>query len=149
MGRLTPTACPGVASDCPAVAPSTQPNIPGRGITASYGVRFWLLVVLIGAGTGLAGAGLIELRRAIQHLAWNYSSGSSLPAAERASDTRRVAVLAIGGVVAGAGGLGLARLRTADVSEALWLRGARLHRPEADRHFAELAATGAGHSAPD
>jgi hypothetical protein len=32
-----------------------QPNVPGRGIVASYGVRFWMLVVLIGLGAGLGG----------------------------------------------------------------------------------------------
>ena len=26
---------------------SPQPNVPGRGIVASYSVRFWILVVLI------------------------------------------------------------------------------------------------------
>src|SRR5258708_33725692 len=82
-------------------APSAQPNVPGRGITASYGIRFWLLVALVGAGTGLAGAGLIELFRAIQHLAWDYSSGSFLTAVEHVSSAHRVIVLAIGGNVAG------------------------------------------------
>ncbi len=57
---------------------SAQPNVPGRGITASYGLRFWAIVALIGVGAGLAGAALIALLRAVQHLAWNYSSGSFL-----------------------------------------------------------------------
>ncbi len=106
--------------------PSPQPNVPGRGITASYGPRFWLLVALIGAGTGLAGAALIELLRAIQHLAWNYSSGPSLDAVERVSAGHRVLVVTIGGVLAGASALLLARHPPGEVSEALWLRGARL-----------------------
>jgi H+/Cl- antiporter ClcA len=105
---------------------SSQPNVPGRGITASYGPRFWLLVALLGAGTGLAGAGLIELLRAVQHLAWNYSSGSFLTAVEGASSARRVIVPVIGGLVAGLGGLALARYPAGEVSDALWLRGARL-----------------------
>jgi H+/Cl- antiporter ClcA len=107
-------------------ARSTQPNVPGRGITASYGIRFWVLVAVVGAGAGLAGAGLIELLRAIQHLAWGYSSGSFLVAAEHASSARRVIVLAIGGLVAGLGALALARYPSGEVSDALWLRGARL-----------------------
>ncbi len=105
---------------------SAQPNVPGRGITASYGIRFWVIVAVIGAGTGLAGAGLIELLRAIQHLAWNYSSGSSLSAVERVSGAHRVIVVTIGGVVAGAGAVALARHPPGEVSEALWLRGARV-----------------------
>jgi chloride channel protein, CIC family len=103
-----------------------QPNVPGRGITASYGLRFWLLVVAIGAGTGLAGAALIELLRAVQHLAWNYSSGPFLDAAEHASSARRVIVLAIGGLVAGVGTIALAGRGGGEVSESLWLRGAHL-----------------------
>ncbi len=105
---------------------SAQPNVPGRGITASYGARFWLLVALVGAGAGLAGAALIELLRAIQHLAWNYSNGSFLPAAEHASAARRVIVLVIGGLVAGLGGIALAGRGAIEVSDALWLRSARL-----------------------
>jgi len=108
------------------VARSAQPNVPGRGITASYGWRFWLLVALIGVGAGLAGAALIGLLRAVQHLAWNYSSGPFLPGVEHASDARRVIVLAIGGAVAGLGALALARFPSGEVSDALWLRGARM-----------------------
>ncbi len=107
-------------------AHSPQPNVPGRGITASYGLRFWVLVTLVGAGAGLAGAGLIELLRAIQHLAWNYSSGSSLAAVERVSAAHRVIVVTIGGLVAGAGAIALARHPPGEVSDALWLRGARV-----------------------
>jgi H+/Cl- antiporter ClcA len=105
---------------------SAQPNVPGRGITASYGLRFWLLVAAVGAGAGLAGAGLIELLRAIQHLAWDYSSGSFLIAAEHASPARRVVVLTIGGLLAGLGAVAMARHPSGEVSDALWLRGARL-----------------------
>jgi H+/Cl- antiporter ClcA len=93
---------------------------------ASYGVRFWALVVLIGVGTGLGGAALIELLRAIQHLAWSYHSGDFLTGVERTSATRRVLVLAVGGVVAGGGSLALAQYHPGEVSEAIWLRGARL-----------------------
>jgi H+/Cl- antiporter ClcA len=107
-------------------ARSAQPNVPGRGITASYGWRFWLLVAIVGAGAGLGGAALMELLRAVQHLAWNYSSGSFLTAVEHASSARRVLVPTIGGLLAGLGALALARHPAGDVSEALWLRGAHL-----------------------
>ncbi len=106
--------------------PSAQPNVPGRGITASYSRRFWAVVVAIGVGAGLGAAALMVLLRAVQHLAWNYSSGPFLNAVEHTSSAHRVIVLTIGGVVAGAGVLALARFRTSDVSEALWLRRARL-----------------------
>jgi chloride channel protein, CIC family len=103
-----------------------QPNVPGIGIVASYRPRFWLLVVAVGVGAGLCGAGLIELLRAVQHLAWSYRAGDFLDAVKRTSSARRVLVLAVGGVVAGAGALALARYRRGEVSEAIWLRGARL-----------------------
>lgn len=93
---------------------------------ASYGPRFWMLVALVGAGAGLGGAALMELLRAVQHLAWSYSSGNFLDAVKRSSDERRVIVLTLGGVIAAGGGLALARTDAIDVSEALWLRSARL-----------------------
>jgi chloride channel protein, CIC family len=105
---------------------SAQPNVPGRGITASYSRRFWALLVLVGVGTGLGGAALTELLRAVQHLAWNYNSGVFLSAATRSSDSRRLIVLAIGGLIAGVGGLALARSGARDVAESIWLRGAQL-----------------------
>jgi chloride channel protein, CIC family len=109
------------------VARSTpQPNVPGRGIVASYGVRFWMLVALIGLGAGLGAAALIELLRAVQHLAWSYRSGDFLAAVKRTSAARRVLVLAIGGVLAGAGTALLSGRGGGEVSEAIWLRGARL-----------------------
>jgi CIC family chloride channel protein len=105
---------------------SAQPNVPGRGIVASYSARFWMLVVLIGVLAGLGGAALIELLHAVQHLAWSYELGHFLEATERATHARRVLVLVLGGVIAGFGALGLARLGGGEVSEALWLRAGRL-----------------------
>lgn len=106
--------------------PTPQPNVPDRGIVASYGVRFWVLVVAVGVGAGLGGAALIELLRAVQHLAWSYDSGSFLGAVERTSDAQRVLVLATGGVVAGVGAVLLAHHNPGEVSEALWLRRAQI-----------------------
>ncbi|HEY5197004.1 MAG TPA: chloride channel protein [Solirubrobacteraceae bacterium] len=113
-------------------AGSAQPNVPGRGIVASYSLRFWSLVVLIGAGTGLGGALLIELLHAVQHLAWSYRSGDFLDAVKRVSPTHRVLILAGAGLLAGVCGIGLTRLGGArgegggEVSEAIWLRAGRV-----------------------
>jgi chloride channel protein, CIC family len=100
--------------------------VPGRGIVASYGTRFWMLVVLVGLGAGIGGAAFIELLRAIQHLAWSYHSGDFLDAVKHTSSTRRVLVLLIGGVVAGGGTMLLSRHSPGEVSEAIWLRDARV-----------------------
>lgn len=105
---------------------SPQPNVPGLGIVAAYGVRFWALVVAVGVGAGLGGAALMELLRLVQHLAWSYDSGSFLDAVKHASAARRVLVLLGGGLVAGVGGLALARGPGGEVTEAIWLRAARL-----------------------
>jgi len=106
--------------------PSHQPNVPGLGIVAAYGVRFWALVVAVGVGAGLGGAALMELLRVVQHLAWSYHSGSFLDAVDHVSPARRVLVLLGGGLVAGLGGLGLTRRPGGEVTEAIWLRAARL-----------------------
>ena len=100
--------------------------MPGRGIVASYGVRFWVLVVAVGLGAGLGGAALIELLRLVQHVAWSYHSGDFLDGVKRTSSARRVLVLFVGGVVAGGGALALSRFSASEVSEAIWLRGARV-----------------------
>ncbi len=104
-----------------------QPNVPGRGIVASFGVRFWALVAAVGVAAGLAAAALIAILRLVQHAAWDYHSGQFLDAVQRTSGGGRVLVLLIGGVVAGAGALAFARLGGAsEVPEAIWLRGASL-----------------------
>ncbi len=106
-----------------------QPNVPGRGIVASFGVRFWSLVVAVGVAAGLAGAALMKLLRLVQHIAWSYHSGPFLSAVQRTSSSHRVIVLAIGGVVAGVGASAFALMRLrggGEVSESIWLRGARL-----------------------
>jgi H+/Cl- antiporter ClcA len=112
---------------------SSQPNVPGRGIVASYDLRFWTLVALVGVGAGLGGAALMEILRGVEHLAWSYRAGaplegeSFLEAVSHSSATRRVLVLALGGLVAGGGTILLGRMGPAgEISEALWLRGASL-----------------------
>jgi H+/Cl- antiporter ClcA len=114
------------------IQPSAQPNVPGRGIVASYRPQFWALVVLVGAGAGIGGAALMELLRLIQHLAWSYHADTLegetfLEAVNHSSALRRILVLALGGLVAGGGAVLLARFgRGGEVSESLWLRGGRL-----------------------
>lgn len=106
---------------------SAQPNVPGRGIVAGYGPRFWGLVALIGVGAGLCGAALLELLTAVQHLVWDYHSGDFLVAVEHTSSAHRVLALAAGGAFAGGAALLLGRIGgPGEISESIWLRGARL-----------------------
>jgi chloride channel protein, CIC family len=108
---------------------SPQPNVPGKGIIASYGFGFWVLVVAIGLAAGLAGAALMELLKALGHLAWSFDSGTFLHAVKAVSAGRRVLVLLIAGIIAGIGAIGLRRLRGfggGEISDALWLQDGRL-----------------------
>ena len=109
--------------------PSHQPNVPGRGIVASYRISFWALVAGVGATAGLVGAALIELLKLVERAAWTYRSGAFVDAATSTTALRHVLVLFLAGVIAGAGMLALQRLGASgggEVSEALWLHAARL-----------------------
>jgi len=91
---------------------------------ASYRGRFWGLVVVIGVAAGLGGAALMELLKAVEHLAWSFHSGTFLDAVKAVSPARIVIVLLIAGVVAGIGALVLKRVHGfggREISEALWL----------------------------
>jgi H+/Cl- antiporter ClcA len=108
---------------------SPQPNVPGKGITASFGVAFWLLVVAIGLAAGLGGAAFMLLLRTLEHLFWSYHSGTFLDGVRSVSATHRVVVVTSAGILAGAGGLALKRLPSfggGEVSEAVWLEEGRL-----------------------
>lgn len=112
-------------------SPTPQPNVPGRGIVASFGLRFWAVTVVVGLFAGAAGIAMMELLRLVQHIAWNYSAPvvegiNFLVAVKATAPGTRVLVVVIGGLIAGVGVVALARTGAADVSEAIWLRGSRL-----------------------
>ena len=80
---------------------SSQPNlVEDSGI---FPAKFWLLVVLTGAGAGLAGSGLMRLLYVVQHASWNYAAGSFLAAVTRATPLHRFLVLVTAGLIAGVG----------------------------------------------
>lgn len=108
---------------------SLQPNIPGRGILASYTPGFWALVVAIGFLAGLAGGGLMALLHLAQHLSYSYHRGDFLHAVQLQPGKRRVIALALAGAIAGVGALVLKRIRGiggGEVSEAVWLEEGRM-----------------------
>jgi chloride channel protein, CIC family len=108
---------------------SPQPNVPGRGIVASYQISFWAAAIAVGVIAGLGGAALMELLKGVEHLAWSFEHGSFLGAVKRASALHIVLVLFLAGVVIGAAALVIRRLPGfggGEVSEALWLRDAKL-----------------------
>lgn len=73
-----------------------QPNVTELEI--SFG--FWAVIVLTGAGSGLAGGLLMKLLRAVQHLSYSYPSGDFLRGVEQVSGQHRVIVMALAGLVA-------------------------------------------------
>ena len=60
---------------------------------------FWVLTVLIGAGSGLAAGALIRLLHLVEHLAYNQHTGSFLGDIASSPDSRRVAVLTCAGLL--------------------------------------------------
>jgi chloride channel protein, CIC family len=108
---------------------SHQPNVPGKGIVASYSLRFWGLVVAIGVAAGLGAALLTLLLNLVQSVSWSYHSGSFLSAVTRAGADRHVLVLFAAGVLAAIGGVLIKRVPgsgAGEISDGLWLSGARL-----------------------
>jgi H+/Cl- antiporter ClcA len=129
---------------------SPQPNVPGRGVVAGYSAGFWALVVVIGLVAGLAGAALILLLHALEHLAWSYRLGTFLHAVKQVSAAHRVIVLLIAGVIAGIGAIAIGRLRGfggGEVSEALWVEdGQMATRPAVSRGVLSIVIVALGAS---
>ena len=130
---------------------SEQPNVTGRGIVAGYSARFWATVVVLGVLTGLGAAWLMELLHLVSHLAFGYHRGSFLHGVSRSPDWRRFVALAIASVVVAIGVGALGRLGSrgggTDVSDGLWLRGARLDfLPSVFRAILSIITVGLGSS---
>ncbi len=79
--------------------PSPQPNLVED--SGTFPAMFWLLVVMTGIGAGLGGAGLMRLLYAVQHVAWNYETGTFLAAVTRTTAKHRFLVLVGAGLIAG------------------------------------------------
>lgn len=65
--------------------------------------RFWVVVLLVGIGAGVAGGLLTLLLHAVQDLAYRYRGESFQLGVEQAPAWRRVVVLALAGLVGGLG----------------------------------------------
>lgn len=105
-----------------------QPNLTSYG-PAALTPTFWLLVVLTGIAAGLFGDFLMWILFNVQHLAFNYHTGSLQDAALRATRSRRVLVLAIGGLIGGTGWYLIRRYmkkEKTDFDDAVWSGGGEL-----------------------
>jgi chloride channel protein, CIC family len=81
--------------------PGAEEAAPPAARELPLGVRLWLLLVLTGAGAGMASGLLMKLLRLVQHLSFNYRQGSFLSGVEGVSGLHRVLVLMGAGVLAG------------------------------------------------
>ncbi|WP_144149161.1 chloride channel protein [Paraburkholderia sp. BCC1884] len=110
-----------------------HPQIESRAV--GHALRWALVLVLTGVAGGLGGLGLATLLHAIQHVAYGYSldtifSKESFEAGvTAASRPRRVAILALCGVVAGAGWWAVYRWCKPLVSISRAVRGDDLRMP--------------------
>jgi chloride channel protein, CIC family len=77
-----------------------QPNVTGDG-DAALSARFWIAVAITGVATGLLGDLLMLVLFSVQHLAFNYHTGSLEAAVEATSAARRIVVLLIAGAFGG------------------------------------------------
>ncbi|MGP0049910.1 MAG: chloride channel protein [Solirubrobacteraceae bacterium] len=108
---------------------SPQANILGRGVLAGYSARFWLVVVVVGVVTGIAASLLSALLKLVEHVAYGYRRGPFLDGVAAAAGWRHVVALLVAAALVAVGTIVLARIPSSggsEVSEAVWVRGARL-----------------------
>jgi chloride channel protein, CIC family len=92
-------------------------------------VRFWLAVLLTGAGAGLSAAALTRLLEAVERLTWQGTGTDLLVAAQRTGAWRHVFILLGAGLATGAGQILLRRLSSGngiDTTAAIWFHAGRL-----------------------
>jgi CIC family chloride channel protein len=91
--------------------------------------RFWLAVLLTGAGTGVAAAALTRLLELVQRTMWGGTGTNLLEAATAASAQRHVVVMLCAGLATGVGQIFLKHLTGAngiDTTEAIWFYAGRM-----------------------
>ncbi|WP_162849194.1 chloride channel protein [Subtercola vilae] len=100
-------------------------NRRGRAAPA-WLIRLAVVTVLVGVGGGVAGLLVSMSLTAIEHVAYGYSQGSFLDGVLGADPWRRVAALAVAGLVGGAGWWALRRFGRAVVSVEASVAGGRM-----------------------
>jgi len=105
-----------------------QPNVPGDQRALGFSARFWVVLVPVGIGAGLGAIGLMALLRAVQHVAYDYRSGSFLSGVLAAPMDRRVVALGAAGLFAGLAWWVLRRVLPHGVGllESVWQRTGEL-----------------------
>ncbi|HUY07443.1 MAG TPA: chloride channel protein [Acidimicrobiales bacterium] len=105
-----------------------QPNLTSYG-PAALTPRFWLMIILTGIAAGLFGDLMMLILFSVQHIAFNYHSGSLQDAAIRLARSRRVLVLVIAGFIGAIGWYLIRRYmknEKTDFDDAVWSGGGEL-----------------------
>jgi CIC family chloride channel protein len=105
-----------------------QPNVTHDG-PAALTPRFWLAVLATGVVTGLLGAGLLWILAEVGRLAFGVRHDHYAAAVAASSSARRVACLALAGVVGALGWYAIRRLlvgESAEVDDSIWRGDGRL-----------------------
>ncbi len=103
--------------------PNTRPD------PAEPNLKFWLALILVGIATGLFGDLMMVVLFGVQHIAYNYHSGSYQTAVEHVSGAHRVASLMIAGAFGGIAWYLLRKYTKGESTEAdniLWLGKGKL-----------------------
>jgi CIC family chloride channel protein len=99
-----------------------QPNAAGdAGVDLTP--RFWAAVVVTAVAAGLFGVLMMLILHTVEHHAYGYHHGDFQAAASRAAGSRRIIVLAAGGLVTGFGWYLIRRVmhaKNSDLDDSLW-----------------------------
>jgi CIC family chloride channel protein len=98
-------------------------------LTRPDAARFWLAVMLTGAGTGIAAAALTRLLEVVQRWTWGGVGTDLLEATQRAGAWRHMAALLGAGLITGLGQIVLKRLSSGnniDTTAAIWFYAGRM-----------------------
>ncbi|MHB8563550.1 MAG: chloride channel protein [Acidiferrobacteraceae bacterium] len=108
---------------------SPQPNDSSSHPPFNFSLRFWIIIVLTGIGTGIGAGVLMLILRTVQHACYSYHTGDFQSAVEQATAMRRVVVVSLAGVVAAFGVWLLKHTpggTAGGVDDAIWFRSGQL-----------------------
>lgn len=112
------------ASPSPDSTSVEQPNL--QDIAAPLNAKFWILLVLVGLSAGITGGLLMRLLHFVESASFPFAGGF-LEAVRQTSGERRVIVLFLAGLLAGAAGLVSARFKgETSLNGAVWKRSGRM-----------------------
>lgn len=105
-----------------------QGNLTGLGIVASYGARFWSLVIGLGVFTGLSASAFVGLLRLVERITYGVQRPTLLLSVEASPHWRRLVALLFAAaiVVVGLRFLGRTSTGGTEVTGAIWLKSGRL-----------------------